>query len=264
MAKGKHLKKNKPGFAGVVERVSLFLGVCCALYFVLLTVGLRTVTAFNLFWLGLGGGLIALYVVLRALRARHGKARGRLACAAAVAAALALAVFIFVEAQIVAAGMTTPAPGAKYMLVLGARVRPTGPSVLLQFRLDKAEEYLSANPDTVAILCGGQGGDEPMTEAQAMYDDLIRRGVDPSRLIMEDKSVNTEQNITGAMALMEDTSSPVVITTTNYHLYRACREARRLGLTDVSGNPARCAWYTPLNYYTREFFAVLRDWLLKR
>ena len=260
--RGRHIKKKT--FADHVGSVSLILGILCILYFVLLHVGLNTIVAFNLFWLGLGGALIGLYFVLRLLSKQHKGAQRGLAAAVTAFAALALALVIFVEARIVAAGFASPAPGARYMLVLGARVRPTGPSVLLEFRLDKAEEYLLANPDTVAILCGGQGADEPMTEAQAMYDDLIRRGIDAERLIMEDKSANTEQNITNAMALMEDTTSPVVITTTGYHVYRALREARRLGLENVSGNPARCAWYTPLNYYAREFFAVMRDWLLKR
>ena len=100
-----------------------------------------------------------------------------------------------------------------------------------------------------------------MSEAQAIYDGLVERGIDGARLRVEDKSTNTEENIAFAKAFIEDESAPVVITTTGYHLYRAMNMARAQGLQNVSGNASACAWVTPLNYYTREFFAVLRDWI---
>ena len=247
-----------------LSRLLFIGGVLCLLYFAVLFIGLNTVTAFNLFWVGLGLALIAMGAVIRLVNRKNRTAARRLSMAVIVAAALVLALVVFVEARVIAGSLSQPEPGARYMLVLGARVKPEGPSVLLGFRIDKAAEYLNDNPDTVAILCGGQGDDEPMSEAQAMYEGLTERGIDPARLIIEDRSVNTEGNINNAMELIDDADAPVVITTTGYHVYRALWEARRQGLTNVSGNPARCAWFTPLNYYAREFFAVLRDWIFKR
>ena len=97
-----------------------------------------------------------------------------------------------------------------------------------------------------------------------MYEGLIKMGIDETRLIREDKSTSTEENIAFAKAFIEKEDPSVVITTTGYHLYRALNTARTLGLENVTGNPSGCAWITPLNYYTREFFAVARDWIVAR
>lgn len=82
-----------------------------------------------------------------------------------------------------------------YIVVLGAQLKTTGPSRVLQYRLDTAYEYLTAHPDTKVIVSGGQGSNEPASEAQGMCDYLVKRGIEPDRIILEDKSVNTEQNI---------------------------------------------------------------------
>ena len=63
------------------------------------------------------------------------------------------------------------------MVIPGCQVREDGPSALLQDRLDRALEYLADHPDMTVVVCGGQGPDEPVTEAQAMYDYLTARGV---------------------------------------------------------------------------------------
>ena len=250
--------------AKIAKVVSWFLriaGVGSLVYYLILIPSLGVNVSFALFWVALGVFCLALDWALGRVGKKSRKAQKRVSAVLAVLIAAALALYIGVTGRVVAGSFAQPAPNADYMLVLGARVKENGPSVLLSFRIDKAGEYLADNRDTVAILCGGQGDNEPMSEAQAMYDGLIARGVDASRLIMEDKSTSTEENIAFARAIMNDDSASVVITTTGYHVYRALETAKAQGLNDVSGNPARCAWATPLNYYTREFFAVLRDWI---
>ena len=82
------------------------------------------------------------------------------------------------------------APKADYYLTLGALVNPDGqPSAALAARCDAAIGVLNANQDSRAILCGGQGGDEPRTEAEAMQDYMVSHGADPERLILEDNRV---------------------------------------------------------------------------
>ena len=70
----------------------------------------------------------------------------------------------------------------RLMVILGCQVKPWGPSILLQDRLDKALDYLEEHPDVQVVVSGGQGPDEPTTEAQAMYDYLVEYGVEPERL----------------------------------------------------------------------------------
>ena len=111
-------------------------------------------------------------------------------------------------------------------------VKPWGPSILLQDRLDKALDYLEEHPDVQVVVSGGQGPDEPTTEAQAMYDYLVEYGVEPERIWQEDQSHNTWQNVRYTLALLEekgaDTSAGVVLVSSGFHLPRArMRWARR-------------------------------------
>ena len=77
-----------------------------------------------------------------------------------------------------------------YLIVLGAQMKPNGPSVVLEKRLRRAYTYLTENPETLCVLSGGQGSNEPVSEAQGMYEDLVKKGIDPKRLILEDQSTN--------------------------------------------------------------------------
>ena len=254
-------KKNEPALIAKITGWFLKIaGVASLVYYLLLLPYLGFSVSFPLFWIALGAVCLALDGLLRFIGKRSRRAQKRVSAVLAVLIAAALVLFVGVTGQIVSASLSRPAPDADYMLVLGARVKENGPSILLSYRIDRAADYLNENEKTVAILCGGQGSNEPMSEAQAMYDGLVERGIDGARLRMEDKSTSTEENIEFAKAFMEKENPSVVITTTGYHLYRALNTARALGLENVTGNPSECAWITPLNYYTREFFAVMRDW----
>ena len=107
----------------------------------------------------------------------------------------ALFVLSFAAVQVFVIGIAfdeddpSAAPQAEYYLVLGALVNPNGqPSAALAARCDTAIAVLNVNPGSQAILCGGQGGDEPRTEAAAMQDYMIAHGADAERLILENKS----------------------------------------------------------------------------
>ncbi len=248
----------------IVGWILRIAGIGSLIYYALLLPYLGFGFTFALFWPALGVGCLVLDWILRSVGRKNRRTQKRLSVVLAVLLVAALALFAVVTGRVVAGSLAKPEANAEYMLVLGARVKDNGPSVLLNYRIDKAAEYLQANENTVAILCGGQGSNEPMSEARSMYEGLVARGIDADRLRLEEKSTNTEENIAFARAFMEGDEASVVITTTGYHVYRALNTARAQGLENVSGNPAKCAWVTPLNYYTREFFAVLRDWIAAR
>ena len=112
------------------------------------------------------------------------------------------------------------------MVVLGCQVKPWGPSILLQDRLDKALEYWEDHPDILIVVSGGQGPDEPSTEAQTMYDYLVDKGVDGERILKEERSHNTCENLLYTFELLKETGhqekmGQVLVVSNGFHLARA-------------------------------------------
>ncbi|MCR5844939.1 MAG: YdcF family protein [bacterium] len=149
--------------------------------------------------------------------------------------------------------------GLDYIIVLGAQVKESGPSVVLQYRLDEAARYLRENPETICIVSGGQGPNEPYTEGSVMYSYLVKRGIDPSRIIVEDKASTTRENIEFSMELMDSPDSSVGIVTNNFHVFRGVRIAKKLGLTDVCGIAAKSRPIYLPNNVLREFFGITKN-----
>ena len=163
---------------------------------------------------------------------------------------------------LVISGLHAVAPaGMDYLIVLGARVDPDGPSPALNRRLNCVMSILDDHPDAIIIASGGQGSDEPMSEAQCIHDELIRRGVDASRILMEDRSTATAENIAFSMALMDDPSAETGLITNNYHVWRATRIARKAGLQNVHGIAAMYTGYTKFHYMVREAICIAVDFL---
>ena len=157
-------------------------------------------------------------------------------------------------------------PDREYVVVLGAGVRGTVPSLSLRERISAAYDYLTAHPDSVAVLSGGQGPGEEITEAACMYRELTEMGIDPQRLLLEEKSTSTMENLTFSLELLEKERGvrpkEIAIVSSEYHLFRAKCFAGELGLEAV-GVPARTSWFAlRLNYYLREIVAVWKFWVL--
>ena len=149
-----------------------------------------------------------------------------------------------------------------YIIVLGAQVREDGPSVVLKYRLDAAVDYLNENPDTVCIVSGGQGANEPFSEAEGMAEYLIGKGIDENRILLEDKSKNTVQNIQNSKEIMEEKYSGVGIVTNNFHVFRAVQIAKSQGLEGVCGIAADSNMLYLPNNVLRECCGILKDWLM--
>ena len=157
-------------------------------------------------------------------------------------------------------------PGCDYVVVLGAGVRGTVPSLALRERVNAAYDYLTANPQAIAVLSGGQGPGEDITEAACIYRELTQMGIDPSRLLMEDKATSTIENLRFSLDLLEaeigTCPGKIAIVSSEYHIFRSCLFAKSLGLEAV-GVPAHTSWFTlRLNYYLREIVAVWKYFIL--
>jgi len=163
-------------------------------------------------------------------------------------------------AQIAHAAMGTPHSECEYMVVLGAGVNGTVPSLTLKNRLDSATDYLHNHPGTVCILSGGQGPGEDISEAKCMYDYLVTRGIDPEFLWIEDQSTSTRENLEFSLNLIEERTgsrpNQLGILSSEYHLYRAALIAKEFGVSAL-GIPGKTTLPVLfVNYFLREIPAV--------
>ena len=144
-------------------------------------------------------------------------------------------------------------------VVLGAQVKPWGPSAVLSGRISGAKRYLENNPESVAVLSGGQGEDEHISEAQCMYETLTDKGIESDRLYPEDNSTNTTENIKYSMQVIEENNlnSEIAIATDSYHQLRAQIIARQQGVEGDVGaiNSDTSFVYIP-TFAVREWFAL--------
>lgn len=172
---------------------------------------------------------------------------------------IGLVTFICLEGVLIIYGNTKPKENSDYVIVLGAQVRGTVLSRALKNRLDTAYEYLIQNEGSKVIVSGGQGPGEEISEAYAMSQYLLERGIHKDRIILEDKSTNTYENLKFSKGLIEDTSLEVVIVTNDFHVFRSLSIAKKQGFTKVHGLGAPSDDMLIVSYYVREFFAVVKD-----
>ena len=173
-----------------------------------------------------------------------------------------LAVFIGVEGCVLSQFGADGDKDMDYIIVLGAQIYATGPSTVLKYRLDRAVEYLDENPDTVCIVTGGQGYNEPCAESEVMAEYLEAHGISADRILQENKATNTVQNIQLSKKLMNSPEATVGIVTNNFHVFRGVQLAKKQGLVNAKGiaSPTTPA-YLPNNMF-REFFGVVKDVLV--
>jgi len=164
------------------------------------------------------------------------------------------------EFFIIKASLGEPKETCDYVVVLGAKVRESGPSVSLWDRIYGARDYLETHPDVIAVVSGGQGPDEPMTEARAIYDELVKLGISEDRLLMEDRATSTWENLNFSLDLIEEKTGTrpenIGIVSSEYHLFRASLFADACGVESVL-IPARTSIFTQrINHFMREVAGV--------
>lgn len=156
------------------------------------------------------------------------------------------------------------------MIVLGCQVKPWGPSVLLQDRLDTALAYLQDHPDMTVVACGGQGADEPESEARAIADYLTENGVSKRNILLDEDSHNTHQNLENAAKLLSENDldpaqTQVVVVSNGFHLTRARMLAQRCGFDEVSTLAAPESHLpSRLKMYLREPLALVKSFMVDR
>ena len=144
------------------------------------------------------------------------------------------------------------------LIVLGAAVHGDRVTWVLSNRLDTAYDYAVAHPNTTLVVSGGQGDGESVTEASAMAGYLVRRGIDQSRILQEDKATSTAENFAFSKAIIDEQlgkDATIGFVTTRFHVYRAGRVALKGGIP-ARGLGAPDVWYLAINNFLRECVGI--------
>ncbi len=237
--------------------LSAAAGAVCILYG-LVVLGAASGSSFWLVWPVMGTGF---FVLAGLMKMRFFERHAHLRTALGIIAAAGILALVILNGIILRDFRSEGEKDLDYIIVLGAQVYEGGPSVVLRYRLDTAVSYLSENENTLCIVTGGQGSNEPFPEAEGMYRYLVSRGIDESRIVKEDRSRNTTENIENSKALMGDAYESVGVVTNNFHAARALRLAKAAGLKNpcaIASDSNRV--FLPNNMF-RECLALVKDFL---
>ena len=173
--------------------------------------------------------------------------------------------FCFVESFVIRSARTDKEPERDYLIVLGAAVYKDQPSLTLVRRLESALDYLNTYPKSVAIVSGGMGPGETVTEAKAMHDWLIAHGIPEERILQEPRATSTQENLAFSFQIIRERADEpdghVAIVSSAYHLYRA-KEMAKLQGVEAAGVAAPWGYFfVMLNYFIREAFGVTHLWV---
>ena len=220
----RHPQHNIPGFVGLC---TLAFGIFWSRFIKISSKGWKRIARITLL------GMIAFYVVTFVV----------------------MCIAIYINAR------SIPDSGHDAVIILGAGlVRRDQIPVVLRQRLEVALGYLNDNPSSVAVVTGGLGAQATITEAHAMGSYLISQGIAPERIIFEEWSTTTQENLGYARQLLDShfggQDYTVVVVTNDFHLPRARILAWQAGLTAV-GKSAPTQRHTIPRYYSREHAALL-------
>lgn len=191
------------------------------------------------------------------------KKAGRVHMILKTAFGLCAAGAVFLYACVLLAMGSPDAPqAADCIIVPGARVVGNVPSRSLESRLDRAVELYRAGMGEAIIVCGGQGPNETASEASVMRAYLIQAGIPQERIVVEDRSLNTRQNLRFARQVMQHNGwQSAVIATSDFHAARTLATAKQEGLTEVSVAKVRYAWPGKYAAVLREGMSWVKFWM---
>lgn len=254
----------------------------CILYYAVIAVYSGLGTSFSLFWLGLAFLFLALAIGWKLYERNPEQIPLWVPVSVGTVLAACSLVFLAAELCIVWGAVTAKAEPADYVIVLGAKTENGEPANSLKTRLDRAFFYSMKNPNTVLVLSGGTGADETDSEASVMFNYLNERGVPPERMLLEDQSSSTAENILFSSRVIKRQEEKkaqmaqthlreqyharsewdevqIGILTDPYHLFRAKAIAKKQGIWNPTGIAASGDRVLALHMWIREGFAVLKD-----
>ncbi|MFZ5969665.1 MAG: YdcF family protein [Bacillota bacterium] len=176
--------------------------------------------------------------------------------------------FLFIEMLIFIGAYVNHDDSPDYVLILGAGIKNEQPSLELRYRLDQSIAYMNRNPEIKkVILCGGIGKNEIVSEAAVMETYLLEHGINSNKIIKENESTSTYENIKNSKEIIQIIDQgekiKVAIASNDFHLFRAKLIAKRLDL-DPTGIPSKTPLYIIPNHHVREYFAIVKSFLFDK
>lgn len=164
------------------------------------------------------------------------------------------------------AALYTPDHDKDYVMVLGCKIRPDGTLYpLIRGRVDRAvtfvrEQERLTGKKAFLVPSGGKGSDERLSEAEAMANYMISCGISPERILVENRSTTTRENLLFSRNLISERGggTRVAFSTSNYHVFRGGILAGQLGWR-IDGMGSETKWYYWPNAFMREFIGLLAD-----
>lgn len=247
-------------FAG---RILLLAAAAAGILLFLLPMSVRIINIGNLFGLAV---CLLLFICLlipgkiqttvrRLWISRSGKA---VLTAVGILAVLGVLYCIVISIFMVRAAGKKPKETPQAIIVLGCKVNGSTPSLMLSRRIQTAYEAMQQYPDITAVVSGGQGVNEDISEADCMAESLIRLGIAPERILREDQSCSTSENLRFSRQKLEEAGigGPVLLVTDAYHQFRAQMLARTEQLPDCAAAVPYTSWYLQPTFWVREWFGV--------
>ncbi len=240
---------------------ALLLGVFCSIYYIVIMLYAGIGVNFSWIWVLLGIVFTIGAAVIRYMLYINFYLPNWILIPVYILGGIAVMSFLFFEAVLLHHSHHKPRTGMDYLLVLGAQIRENKVTNNLRLRLDAAILYLLENPDTKVIVSGGRGSEELLSEAAVMRDYLLAQGVERGRILIEEQSVNTTENMKFSKRLIREGAS-VAIVTNGFHVYRSISLAKKQGMSKVFAIPTPTDKVMWLHYNVREAAGILKDRLL--
>lgn len=266
--------KNKFKVYKMLSIILILFGIICIIYdfaLIILNPGtfLDNLTSFSHIWLLLGG----YHIFLGIYRKKTGHSFWKIWKKWIKITVFSLLSFAFVFSTVSLCFILNPKTvkieeNCDYLILLGGGINKKGilPDSVLN-RVDTAALYLQNHPETVCVVTGGTLKWLPFAEAPEIKNQLVKRGISPDKILVEDQALDTIQNLQFSCKILSDYTgktqseildSKIVIITSNFHLRRSQRLAKRLGFTQISGIGAKCPAFYVIHNYLREILAYLK------
>ncbi len=244
--------------------ISIIFSVTSISYYIYAASYAGPTSSFLWFWLFMFVGFVILSVIIVKDKKYHyiEKIPRFLKVICLIVVIVGITVFGVMEVLIIKDMRAVADSDREYVIVLGAQVRGTRITKSLRKRLDTALDYLEEHPDANVVCSGGQGRGEDLSEAEAMKNYLMEHGIAEKRIITEDKSRTTYENLKFTQQLI-DKDAKIAIVTNNFHVHRAVHLAKTLGYQNVQGMAAPSDNHLLPNYMVREAIALFKEYLVR-